>query len=341
MTRRLLLVFLALALAAVVLLLPFRDPLQSIDPVALRLLPPGTRVPAFLDTTGKPIPIAGFDSAQPSRPLFDWRQDVTTVTYRHGHREKTIPIEQLKRDPEGKPLIQWMTFPAGTDTFGRDLWARLLQGAWVSLGVGLGGVAGAGLLGCLAGLAAALGARWLDHALGRLGDALLAIPRILLVMAMAALFRPSGPGLALLLACTGWPGIARLVRSDTRALAASDLAASARATGASPWRLALRHFFPFAASTVLVAAGLRVGPYVLLEASLSFLGFGIPPPYPSWGNILAEGREVLFEAWWITAIPGALLAGTVLAVNAGADRLRRALERTGPERWSHGVGRIH
>ncbi|MBP7148427.1 MAG: ABC transporter permease, partial [Acidobacteria bacterium] len=189
----------------------------------------------------------------------------------------------------------------------------------------LGGVLGAALIGALAGLATALGGRVVAGLVRRLEDAFLAIPRVLLVMALAAVVQPTAAGLAVLLAATGWPALGRLVRGDLRGLAASEISAAARAAGATRWRLAWRHLLPHAAVTLLVAAGLRVGPFVLLEASLSFLGFGVPPPHPSWGNILAEGRDVLFEAWWVTALPGALLAATVLLANAAADRFRQAI----------------
>jgi peptide/nickel transport system permease protein len=239
---------------------------------------------------------------------------------------RELPLTSLVLTESGAPRIETLSFPLGTDRFGRDLLSRLLAGARLSLGIGLLGVLGATALGGLLGLAAGLGTRPLDSLIGRVGDAFLSVPRVVLVMALAAIVRPGPWVLALLLAVTGWPSLTRLVRADVRSLAGSEMVTAARAAGGGGLRIALVHVLPHAVATLLVAAGLRVGPFVLLEGSLSFLGFGVPPPHASWGNILGEGRDVLVEAWWITTIPGLLLGGTVIVVNAAADRLRAGLQ---------------
>ncbi len=303
-----------------------RDPLRSLDPAALRLLPPGTRVPALFRSDGTPLPVAGRDPERPDALVTEWRLEAGSVTYRRGPRWKTVALTELELDDEGRPREARLTFPLGTDRLGRDLLSRLLAGARLSLGIGVLGVVGATLLGGLIGLGAGLGGRFTDALLGRIGDSVLSVPRVVLVMALAVLIRPGPWVLALLLAVTGWPSLARLVRADVLTLSGSEMVAAARAAGAEHWRIALCHVLPHALATLLVAAGLRVGPFILLEGSLSFLGFGVPPPHPSWGNILGEGRDVLVDAWWITALPGLLLGATVIVVNAAADGLRDLME---------------
>lgn len=307
-----------------------RDPLATLDPAALRMLPPFSRVPALVAKDGALLPVAGEDPDQAGRRLFDYHLEGDEVLRRKGPRVVRTPLADLQRNADGSPRVVTLTFLAGTDPFGRDLLSRLLAGARVSLAVGLGGVLIAALLGTLAGLFAGAGGAALDLILGRTGDALLAIPRIVLVAALAALFHPGVLGLSLLLGLTGWAGFARLVRADVVTLTGSEMAAAARAVGCSPARVALRHLAPHTMATVLAAAGLRIGPFVLLEASLSFLGFGIAPPLPSWGNILAEGRDVLFEGWWVVAWPGLLLGGTVVMLNKLADDLRRVVSAESP-----------
>jgi len=324
----------ALAAAGIVLLalggagpwLAPSDPLHSIDSAALRLLPPGTVVPALIRSDGKQLPVAGRDSDRPGTLITEWRAEGDDVVYRRGPRWKSVPLEELQRDEAGRPRVIRLAFPLGTDRLGRDLLSRLLTGARLSLGIGIFGVAGATLLGGLIGLVAGLGGRLSDAVLGRIGDSILSVPRIVLVMALAVLIRPGPWVLALLLAVSGWPSLARLVRADVRSLSGSEMVASARAAGAERWRVAFRHVLPHALTTLVVAAGLRVGPFILLEGSLSFLGFGVPPPHPSWGNILGEGRDVLIDGWWITAVPGLLLGLTVVVVNAAADGLRDLME---------------
>ena len=291
-----------------------QDPLESRDEIVLRLLPPGAGVPAAHLRSGGWLPLAP--------PV---RTTAGELVYQRGSRRRSVPLEQLRTTAGGEPEISTLRCWLGTDRLGRDLLSRLLAGARTSLLIGLGAVLLAGLLGGTVALAALLGGRRADALLGQLGDSLLAVPRIIVVMVLAAIWRPPPLGVALLLGATGWPGIARLLRAEGRSLAATDLVAAARATGAGRLRVGLRHLLPQLAPTLLVAMGLRLGPFVLLEASLSFLGFGVAPPAPSWGNILADGRDVLLEAWWLTVLPGAALAFAVLLANAAADRLRDAL----------------
>ncbi len=310
------------------LLAPY-ETISSADPVALRLLPPGTHVSALMTQDGQLLPIAGWDSAAPGTLLREWHVEGDELVYRRGPRKRRLTLATLRRDEEGQPELHDLVFPAGTDRYGRDLLSRLLVGGRTSLAVGFLAVLVAGVLGAAGGLLSGLLGRGMDLILSRLSDAFLATPRIVLLMVVAALFRPSPWGLALLIGATGWPVFTRLVRAETHALADGEMVLAARAAGVSTWRLAWRHILPHVATVVLVAAGLRLGPFILLEASLSFLGFGVTPPEPSWGNILAEGRDVLFEAWWVATLPGLLLGATVMLANAAADGTRKAVAARG------------
>jgi peptide/nickel transport system permease protein len=209
----------------------------------------------------------------------------------------------------------------GTDAFGRDVLGRLLLAARLSLGVGIVGAVLAAGLGVLIGAVGGWRGGWVDRGLLALGDTLLAVPRLVLLLVLASLW---GPGLGTVvgvLALTGWMGVARLVRSEVLGVRATGYIEAARALGASPPRLLWRHVLPNALGPATVATALGVGSAISLESGLSFLGLGIQPPAPSWGNMIAGGREWLLIAPWIALAPGVALVLTVVAATLIGDAL--------------------
>jgi len=214
----------------------------------------------------------------------------------------------------------------GTDALSRDLLSRLLFGIRISLGISLVAVTVATIVGTAWGAVAGYAGGWTDRVLMRAVDAGLAIPRILLLLGVVALWGTlSTTSIVLLLGLTGWFGASRLVRAEVRAVRERDFAAAARAIGATPARVLVRHVLPHAMTPMLVAATLGVGQVVVLEAGLSFLGYGVAPPAATLGGLIRDGREVLGTAWWMSVFPGIALAAIVLAINVLGDRLRAAL----------------
>lgn len=219
--------------------------------------------------------------------------------------------------------------PLGQDALGRDVLARLLGGARLSLGIAVAAVSLAAAVGIALGALAGWYGGWVDELLGRIVDVLLAFPGLLLAIALAAVLGPGRLNLVVALAVLGWTGYARLARTEVAARRRQDLTAAALALGASPARVVGRHLLPLAAPSLLVQATFGLSGAILAEASLAFLGLGAPPPAPSWGGMLDEGRQFLLVAPHLVLAPGAALAGTVLALQLLGDGLRDLLDVRG------------
>ena len=222
--------------------------------------------------------------------------------------------------------------PLGRDALGRDVLARLARGACTSLGVGVAVVTLSAMVGVLLGGLAGFAGGWVDELLARAIDVLLAFPGLLLAIALAAVLGPGFGNTILALSFLGWTGYARLARTEVASLARRDFAEAARALGASPARIVVRHLLPLAAPVLLVQATFGLSSAILAEASLSFLGLGMPPPAPTWGGMLDEGRQLMLVAPHLVLAPGTALAGTILALQLLGDGLRDRLDVRDPER---------
>ena len=237
------------------------------------------------------------------------------------------PTQQSVGPRLGEPTFQHLF---GTDSYGRDVFSRCLYGAKVSLTIGFVAVSISATLGTLVGASAGFFGGLLDRAAMWFVDLLLALPRLVLLLAVVGILRVSSEVrfgvLIVVLGATGWMGVARIVRAQILSLRERDFVAAAQALGLPAWRVLLLHLVPNALAPVIVYASLALGGTILTEAALSFLGLGIAPPTPSWGNIVTEGKDVAVSAPWVAVFPGLLIVVAVMSFNLLGDGLRDALD---------------
>jgi len=235
-------------------------------------------------------------------------------------------------DPNAQDLAATFVSPGsqahllGTDNLGRDLFARIIWGSRVSALVGVCVVLIGGTIGITLGLVGGYFGGWIDAVIGRVADVQLAFPLVLLAVAVVGVL---GPGLVTVIAVIGltsWVQYVRVIRAETLSLTQRDFVVAAQGLGASRRRIILRHLLPNVASPAIVLGTFEAARAVVLESSLSFLGLGVPPTIPSWGGMLADGRQYLDTAWWIGLFPGLAIVVAVLAVNLLGDGMRDALD---------------
>jgi peptide/nickel transport system permease protein len=237
----------------------------------------------------------------------------------------------LGRDPGAIDITHRLQPPGlaflfGTDDLGRDVLTRILYGARISLLVGFVAVGIATFIGILLGAMAGYYGRWIDALIMRFVDIMLCFPTFFLILAVIAFLEPSIWNIMIIIGLTSWMGVARLVRAEFLSLRERDFVLAAQAIGARDLRIIFRHILPNAISPVLVSATLGVAGAILTESALSFLGIGVQPPTPSWGNMLIAGKQTLGTAWWLSVFPGLAILVTVLGYNLLGEGVRDAMD---------------
>lgn len=218
------------------------------------------------------------------------------------------------------------SFLLGTDDLGRDVLTRILYGARISLLVGFVAVGIATFIGVLLGALAGFYGRWIDSLIMRFVDIMLCFPSFFLILAVIAFLEPSIWNIMIIIGLTSWMGVARLVRAEFLSLRERDFVLAAQSIGAKDSRIIFRHILPNALSPVLVSATLGIAGAILTESALSFLGIGVQPPTPSWGNMLIAGKQTLGTAWWLSVFPGVAILLTVLGYNLLGEGIRDAMD---------------
>ncbi|KPK88883.1 MAG: peptide ABC transporter permease [Deltaproteobacteria bacterium SM23_61] len=230
-----------------------------------------------------------------------------------------IEIRRVLEEPSAKHLL-------GTDSLGRDVLSRMIWGSRISLLVGFVAVGIASLIGIFLGSLAGYYGGWTDDLIMRFVDIMLCFPTFFLILAVIAFLEPSIWNIMIVIGVTGWMGVARLVRAEFLTLKERDYAVAEKALGARDFRIIFRHILPNALAPVLVAATLGVAGAILTESALSFLGIGVQPPTPSWGNILTAGKDNIEIAWWLSLYPGLAILITVLGYNLLGEGIRDSID---------------
>ena len=280
----------------------------GIDPAHSALLPPGTAVTEVVIDDGRTL-------VSPSV-----RFEGDTVVVDGPRRSATINRSQIT-------AVRDTRFWLGSDRFGRDVLAQLMAGGRISISIAALAALIALLVGTTVGLTAATGGRLVDAVLMRLVDALMAFPVLFLLILLATLFRPGPLILVLVLGMTSWMGLARLVRGQVLTLRGRTFVLAARAAGSTPTRTWRTHFLPNLAGPLSQDTALRLGDLVLAEATLSFLGLGIPPDIPTWGAMVAQGHRVMIDGWWLATLPGFGIAALVVSLALVGDGIQERLLR--------------
>jgi peptide/nickel transport system permease protein len=251
-----------------------------------------------------------------------------SVYAKAGDRQFALPLSSLSSTDPSVFIVQEKHI-FGTDSYGRDLLSRILHGARVSLALSVVAVLLSAILGTIIGLAAGYFGGRIDSVLMRFVDMMLAFPSFFLILICIAMFEalpvPRLSLIMIIIGVTSWMGVARLVRSETLSIKERSFVRAAKALGIGHARVLFLHILPNTLSTVIVNTALRIGGIILLESALSFLNLGVQPPTPSWGNIVYEGKDFISTAWWISTIPGLIIAITVIAFNLAGDGLRDAI----------------
>jgi peptide/nickel transport system permease protein len=242
-----------------------------------------------------------------------------------------VPHDPTKRDISQRleppfSTIEGEFYLLGTDAVGRDILSRIIYGTRITLIVGLAAVGLAGIVGLVLGLIAGYSGGWIDTLVMRIADIQLAVPFMVLAIAVAGVLGSSLRNTIIVLGVTGWVTYGRLIRGETLSVRENEYVVASRAIGARHGRIISRHILPNVRASMIVAATLMIARMLLAEAALSFLGLGIPINTPTWGVMISEGREYIATAWWVSAFPGIAILITVMSVNMVGDWLRDALD---------------